>query len=378
MSRMPKRPSSTKPAITSGDLRKSETQPVFSEGAFPLSEPVTQSCPDVLFNTSTSLASVKKKNPYYVIDFYPNAEWGSEAIVTRVADRLLRYSHEHLLQKIPADRLSRTELLNGMVGVKKINRDDQSEIQFKLIKSGDSLLWKKVESADELLPYEKLLYGSCDFRTATLIMQDYWDKLKEAYVQQENMDQLSEKLLSCDIVLKNKAEADFFFNDNHVKKILAVFQAFDLLGVSITKELWPLLYELQIRDSLMPYNLRALVSLSANLYSQVVDEITKISQDALPVFLPAIVRKIGLIDKSVSPLVLSASSSSSLERPVPQPANSSGLGDALGRANQSSQFLSVRSMTLFPRTPNASPSGVNSKSPKISDFSPMRSPRDFK
>lgn len=379
MSRIPRPPSSTKAAIASGDLRRSESQPVFSADAFPVVERVTQSCPDVLFDVPSSLSKVKKQNLYYVIDFYPNIEWGNEVMVTRVAQRLLRYSREDLMRKFSAEHLSKTELLNSMVGVRKINRDERSEIQFKLIQKEDGLLfWKKVESVDEWLPYEKLLYGSFDFRTATLIMRDYWDTLKEKYLLLDNIDKLSEKLLSCHIVLKNKDEANFFFNDDHVKKILAVFHAFDLLGVSITKELWQMLFELQMRDSLIADNLRTMVSLSPNLYSRVMDEITKVTQEMSRIFLPAIVREINAIDSSTSPLVLSVSSSvSSVVRPVPQPVSLSGLGDALGRVNESSQFLSVRTATLFPRTPNASPSRAHSKSPNISHSSPVQSPRHF-
>ncbi len=379
MSRIPRRPSFPKPVATSGDLIKSNTQPVFSADASPVVGRVTQSCPDVLFDVPSSLSNVKKQNLYYVIDFYPNTEWGNEVIVERVFLRLLKYSREDLVRKFSADRLSRTELLNGIVGVREINRDEESETEYKLIQEDDgSIWWKKVESADELVPYEKLLYGSFDFRTAALIIRDYWAKLKEEYLLQENMDKLSEKLLSCHIVLKNKDEADFFFNDSHVKKMLAVFEAFDLLGVSITNELWQLLYELQIRDSLMPDNLRALVSLSPNLYSRIISEIIKASQDAPRVFLPAIVREINAIDSSTSPLVLSASPpASALVRPAPQSVSLSGSGDTLGQANGSTQFLRIQSMTLFSRTPNASPSRGKSKSPKVSYFSPVQSPSHF-
>ena len=376
MSRIPKRLSSDKPAGTS-DLIKSQTQPVFSVSALPASGPATHSCPDVIYGVPSSFTQVEKKNPYYVMDFYPHREWIYKSSVTRIAKRLLGYSREDLIKRFSAEHLSETELLNRMIGVREINSISHQETQFKLIRTDSgSLLWKEVEPAEKLLPFEKLLYCSFDFRSAALIMQDYCEKLGENFLLQEKIDQLSEKLMHLNIILQNPKEAEFFFHDESVKKMLSVFQSFEeLFAVLMTKESWQLLCALQNRDSLIPDNLRALLSLSPNSYARVMAEITKASHETSRIFLSAIVRDINTIDRSTSPVVLSESSSASPLMPAPQSANALGLGGAVGRANESPQFLTVRTATLFSRTPNASPLKTNSKSPKTSCFSPNASPR---
>lgn len=360
MSRLSKQPSSIISVDGAADLRKSQTQPVFSVNVFSASERTSQSCPDVLFDALASSDAGKKKNPHYIIDFYPNREWMYKDSVTRVAGRLLSHSREDLIKKFSADRLSKTDLLNEMVGVREINWVEQRETQFKIIRTdAGSLLWKEVEPVEKLLPFEKLLYRSFDFRRAALIMQDYCNKLGENYSLQESIDVLSEKLLMRGIILQSHKEAQLFFHDGSVKKMLSVFESFDLFAVLITKELWQLLCVLQNRDSLIPDNLKMLLSLSPNLYHRVIAEIMNVPQEVSRICLSTLVRKINLIDRSTSPLVLSVSSSVSSQKPASPSTHS----------NESPQFLTVKTMTLFPRTSNASPLRANSKSPKTSYFS---------
>ena len=375
MSRIPRRPSSDKPTVTF-DLGRSQTQPVFSPGVLLASERATQSCPDVLSCAVSSSVEVKKNNPYYVMDFYPHREWAYKESVTRVAERLLCYSRENLLKKFSAERLSKTDLLNGMIGVREIDWVSERETHFKLILTDSgSLLWKEVEPVEKLLPFEKLLYRSFDFRRATLIMQDYCHRLGENFLLQEKIDQLSEILLHHDIVLQNPREAEFFFHEEGVKKMLSVLQSFELFAVLITKELWLLLFALQNRDSLIPDNLKMLLSLSPNLYPRVMGEIMKVSDETSRVFLSPLIREINTMERGSSPVVLPQSTSSLSLMPAPQSVNSSGSNGVPGRANESSQFLTVKTMTLFPRTPNASPLRPHSKSPKTGCFSPNASPR---
>jgi hypothetical protein len=264
-----------------------------------------------------------------------------------------------------------------MVGVRKINQDEPRETQFTLIRTdAGSLFWKEVESADKLIPFEKLLYRSFGFRCAAVIMQDYCDKLGENYALQEMIDELSEKLLSHDIVLDDQEEAKLFFSDVRVKKMLSVFQAFELLSVSITKALWQLLYVLQKHDSLIPDNLKILLSLSPDLYAQLSTEIiNNVSEKTSPISLSQMLREKTAIDRASSPIVFAEVAPVSLSRPLSHSVNAVGLDDAPARPNQSSQFLTVRSMTLFQRSPHSSPFKANAKSPQSSCFSPVLSPR---
>lgn len=60
MSRLPTRPLTAKPAVSSGDLRKSVTQLIFSADLFSPAESVSRSCPDVLFDVPISANREKK------------------------------------------------------------------------------------------------------------------------------------------------------------------------------------------------------------------------------------------------------------------------------------------------------------------------------